>query len=158
MFHIYIYNIYICIHIISFFIIFQSYRSGIKVVSDLWCAGVVVVAFPTNGIKMVFISLASETHGRGDHVFGLCISKAWSISPFLYHGGFAPWPHSPTWMWMWSEGERPVGLQSQSLGRANVHGVPDIACVWAGRVLIDACGLQPKTKKACVTAAAQLVP
>ena len=64
----------------------------------------------------------------------------------------------PTWMWMWSEGKRPVGLRSQSLGRANVHGVANIACVWAGRVLTVACGLGPKPKKACVTAAAQFVP
>jgi hypothetical protein len=48
--------------------------------------------------------------------------------------------------------QRSLGLRSQSLGRANVHGVSNIACVWAGRVLTDACGLEPKTKKACATA------
>jgi hypothetical protein len=61
-------------------------------------------------------------------------------------------------MGMWSEGKRPVGLRSQTLGRTNVHGVANIACVWAGRVLTDACGLEPKPEKACVTAAAQFVP
>jgi hypothetical protein len=64
----------------------------------------------------------------------------------------------PAWMWMWSTGKRPVGVRSHWLGRANVHGVANIACMWAGRVLTDACGLEPKRKKACVNAAAQLVP
>jgi hypothetical protein len=56
------------------------------------------------------------------------------------------------------KGKRPVGVRSQSLGRANVHGVANIACVWVGRVLTDACGRKPETERACVTATAQLVP
>ena len=64
----------------------------------------------------------------------------------------------PTWMRMWSEGKRLAGLRSQSSGCANVHEVASIACVWAGRVLTDARGLEPKPKKVCLTAAAQLVP